>query len=74
MTNPDRGEPEAVDSIDTLEHFDFCTLVEVKLITKVLSDCKELKLQFSPKKLSANVIRGFCLVNDYLRPWKTGSC
>ena len=54
MTIPDRGGPEPVDSLNMIGHFGFCTLVKVNVITKVLSDSKELKLWFSPKTIDCN--------------------
>ena len=36
-TIPGRGGPEVVDRLDIVGHFGFCTPVEFKLITKVLS-------------------------------------
>ena len=35
MIIPDRGGPQAFDSLDMVGHFGLCTPVEVNLITKV---------------------------------------
>ena len=49
MTVPDRGGPEAADSVDIVRHFGFFTPKKLNRITKVLCDLIELKLRFSPK-------------------------
>ena len=56
MTIPDRGrqEAEAVDSLDMIGHFGFCTPVELNLITKVPSYYIVLTLWFSAKKINCN--------------------
>ena len=51
ITIPDRGGPEPVDSLNMIVYFGFCTVVKVNVISKVLSDSKELKLWFSPKTI-----------------------
>ena len=51
MTSPDRGGKEAVDSLDMIGQFDFCTPVELNIIPKVLSDLIELKLWFLQKTI-----------------------
>ena len=54
MTSPENGGPDFVDSLGTVGHFDFCTPVEVNLITKVLSYYIDLELWFSPKTFDCN--------------------
>ena len=49
MTGPDRGGPEAADSLEIIRHFGFCTPKKLNLIMKVLSDLIEMKLWFLPK-------------------------
>ena len=51
MTIPDRGGQEAVDSLDMIGQFDFCTPVELNIIPKVFSDLIELKLWFLQKTI-----------------------
>ena len=41
MTIPERGGPEAADSLKMIEYFGFCTLVEENVITMVFYDLKE---------------------------------
>ena len=43
-TISDLGGPEALDSLNIIGYFCFCTPVELKLITKVLSFFIELKV------------------------------
>ena len=50
-TIPDRGGPQAVDGLDLEGHFDFCSPVELNLITNVLFIHIVLKLWFSPKTI-----------------------
>ena len=53
-TISDLGGPESVDSLNIIGYFCFCTPVEVKLITKVLSYFLELKVWFSTKRNDCN--------------------
>ena len=58
MTGPDRGGPEAADSVEIVRHFGFCTPKKLNLITKVLSDSFELKLWFLPKIIDCKGVAG----------------
>ena len=51
MTGPDRGVPEAADSLEIGRHFGFCTPKELNIITKVLFNMIELKLLFLRKTI-----------------------
>ena len=51
LTIPELGGPQAVDSLDMVGPFGFCTPVEVNLVTKVVFYYTELKLRFSPKTI-----------------------
>ena len=49
MTGPNRGGPEAADSVDRISLSGFFTPKKFEIITKVLSDLIELKLWFSTR-------------------------
>ena len=74
MTSPGRGGQEAVDSLDMTGHFGFCTFVEVNVITKCSSILKSRSFGFCQIEMIGKMIRGDCLVNDFARSWRTGSC
>ena len=51
MSRPDRRGQEAVVSLDMTGQFVHCTLVELNIIRKQLSDLIELKLWFLSKTI-----------------------
>ena len=55
-TVPDRGGPDAADSLDIVRHFGPCTPKKLNLITKVLSDLIELKLCFLPNTIDCKCV------------------
>ena len=50
-TIPNREEREAVDSLKLIGSLDFCTAVQVNVITKLLLDFEELRLWFLSKTI-----------------------
>ena len=54
MTSPEPGGPEVLDSLDMVEHFGFCTPVELNLIKNLLFYHIVLKLSFSRKTIDCN--------------------
>ena len=54
LISPDCGGPEALDNLDMVGRFGFCTHVELNLITKVLLYHTVLRFWFSPKKIACN--------------------
>ena len=61
MTIPERGGPEAADSLKMIEYFSFCTLVELNVFTKHSSISKSGNFDFCQRQFTAIVTRSYCL-------------